>query len=126
MIVFAVFMFFKQYLMNSTLLRIGQNTLAIYVIHFVILYGSFTGLGLYRYFNNALSPEIVIPGAILFMISCSYLALQYEKHEVFIKDQLKQLFRQLKTLLELILSTVLKAIRTVLVQLQRIFTPKNG
>jgi uncharacterized membrane protein len=126
MIVFAVFMFFKQYVMNSTLLRIGQNTLAIYVIHFVILYGSFTGLGLYRYFNNALSPEIVIPGAILFMISCSYLALQYEKHEVFIKDQLKQLFRQLKSLLELILWTILKAVRTVFVQLQRIFSPKNG
>ncbi|NER11420.1 Protein of unknown function [Muriicola jejuensis] len=88
MIVFAVFMILRQWLVNSTLLRLGQNTLSIYVIHFIILYGSFTGLGLYRFFDHSLAPVIIIPGAILFMVSCSFAALQYDKHETWIKEQI--------------------------------------
>jgi len=85
LVVFAVFMMFREYLKNKTLLRIGQNTLSIYVIHFIILYGSFTGLGLYYYFNHSLSPEIVIPAAMVFMFVCSYLALTYDTYELNIK-----------------------------------------
>lgn len=81
LVVFALFMIFREFLKNRTLLRIGQNTLSIYVIHFVILYGSFTGMGLYRYFHQSLSPGIAISGAIAFMIACSYLALKYDTHE---------------------------------------------
>ncbi|WP_297764696.1 heparan-alpha-glucosaminide N-acetyltransferase domain-containing protein, partial [uncultured Muriicola sp.] len=54
LIVFALFMVFRHYLTQPNLLRIGQNTLSIYVIHFVILYGSFTGQGLYRFFDHSL------------------------------------------------------------------------
>ncbi len=96
MIVFAVFMILRQWLVNTTLLRLGQNTLSIYVIHFIILYGSFTGLGLYRFFDHSLAPAWVIPGAILFMISCSFAALQYDKHEIFIKGQIAVMIRILK------------------------------
>jgi hypothetical protein len=86
-VVFAVFMVLRQLMTNKTVLKIGASTLSIYVIHFIILYGSFTGLGLYRFFNRSLSPEIIIPGAILFMIACSYFALQYNKYETLIKSQ---------------------------------------
>lgn len=85
-IAFAVFMLVRQWLTNDTLLKIGQSTLSIYVIHFMILYGSLTGLGLYQHYNHTLSPTQVILGAIAFMIVCSFLALQYEKH----KKQIKQ------------------------------------
>jgi uncharacterized membrane protein len=85
LVVFAVFMLFRQFMKNRTLLRIGQNTLSIYVLHFIILYGSFTGLGLYSFFHHSLSPYVVICGAIGFMILCSYLALQYDTHEERIK-----------------------------------------
>ena len=88
LVVFALFMIFREFLKNRTLLRIGQNTLSIYVIHFIILYGSFTGMGLYRYFHHSLSPGIAISGAIAFMIVCSYLALKYDTHEVKIKSAL--------------------------------------
>lgn len=81
---FAVFMLIRGVLQNATLLKIGQSTLSIYVVHFVILYGSFTGLGLYGFFNNALSPVVAITGAVVFMIVCTYAALQYEKRKEYI------------------------------------------
>ena len=51
LIVFAIFMIVRPLITYPTVLRIGQNTLSIYVIHFIILYGSFTGVGLYSYFH---------------------------------------------------------------------------
>ena len=95
LVVFALFMLFRQFLKDRTVLRIGQNTLSIYVIHFIILYGSFTGLGLYRFFNHSLSPEIVIPSALLFMLVCSYLALLYDTYELNIKASLRRIRKTL-------------------------------
>jgi hypothetical protein len=91
-IVFAVFMLLRKFMTNKTVLQLGASTLSIYVIHFIILYGSFTGLGLYRFFNNSLTPSVAIPGALLFMVACSYLALTYHKRESEIKSQISQVF----------------------------------
>lgn len=82
---FAIFMLFRQFMTNKTVLKIGASTLSIYVIHFIILYGSFTGFGLYRFFNHSLGPAVVILGAIAFMFSCTFLALTYNKRETEIK-----------------------------------------
>lgn len=81
LVIFAIFMLIKRFLQNKTVLKIGQSTLSIYVIHFIILYGSFSGIGLYRFFNHSLSPQVIIPAAVLFMISSTFIALQYEKHK---------------------------------------------
>lgn len=90
MVVFAVFMLLRFWLTHKTILKTGSNTLSIYVIHFIILYGSFTGMGLYQFFHHTLSPAIVIPGAILFMVICTILALQYEIYEDRIKSAINQ------------------------------------
>ena len=95
-LVFAVFMIFRSLLTNKTILKIGSSTLTIYVIHFVILYGSFTGLGLYKFFHHELSPALAISGAIVFMVLCTYLSLQYEKYEADIKLQIGQIFQSTK------------------------------
>jgi uncharacterized membrane protein len=52
---------------NSLFLKVGQNTLTIYIIHMSILYGSFTGLGLNDLFHKNLGPIGVTIGAILFI-----------------------------------------------------------
>lgn len=96
-VVFAIFMLLRQFMTNKTILKIGASTLSIYVIHFVILYGSFTGLGLYRFFHYELNPFFAIPGAMLFMLACTFLALQYEKHEVEIKSHITIATTTLKT-----------------------------
>ncbi|TVZ14007.1 heparan-alpha-glucosaminide N-acetyltransferase domain-containing protein [Maribacter sp. MAR_2009_72] len=82
LLVFSLFILLRSFLMNATWLKIGQSTLSIYVIHFIILYGSFTGVGLYRFFHHSLTPWIAIPGAIMFMFICSFLALKYEDHKI--------------------------------------------
>jgi len=87
LVILSIFMSLRSLLTNQTIFKLGQSTLSIYIIHFIILYGSFTGLGLYRFFSHSLSPIVVIPGAILFMITCSALALKYEKHKTAIKAQ---------------------------------------
>lgn len=88
-VVFALFMLARRWVTQRTFLKIGQSTLSIYVIHFIILYGSFTGLGLYRFFHHSLTPTITIIGAIAFMIVCSFTALQYEKHKAVIKYNIR-------------------------------------
>ena len=92
-LVFAVFMLFRSLMTNSTVLKIGQSTLSIYVLHFVILYGSFTGLGLYSFFHHELSPTMAIVGAGVFMIVSSFTALQYEKHKATIKMNISSVLR---------------------------------
>ena len=99
-VVFAVFMLLRHLLTGRTILKIGQNTLSIYVIHFIILYGSFTGLGFYRFFHHSLSPAIVIPGALLFMIVCSYAALQYDRYEKELKLGIRNIFAGAQNYLE--------------------------
>jgi uncharacterized membrane protein len=86
-IVFAIFMLTRKYLTNSMLLKIGSSTLSIYVIHFMVLYGSFTGLGLYKFLHHELTPWSAVSGAVLFMFICTYLALQYNKNEVELKKK---------------------------------------
>lgn len=52
---------------TSLFLKLGQNTLTIYVLHMIILYGSVTGIGLNDFFHKNLGPWEVTFGAILFM-----------------------------------------------------------
>lgn len=81
-LVFALFMLFRRFMVNGILLKIGQSTLSIYVLHYIILYGSFTGLGIYYFFKQSLPPYTIIPGAILFVIATVVLALKYENNKM--------------------------------------------
>ena len=126
LVVFAIFMLIRKYLVNNTLLRIGQNTLSIYVIHFIILYGSFTGLGLYRFFHHSLTPTVAIGGAVVFMVVCSYLALLYDRHEAVVKSHLSIIQKYIWNVLEgsfIFLQRTLKSI--VMKGLQLLGIAKN-
>lgn len=74
-------------------LKIGQNTLSVYVIHFVLLYGSFTGIGLYHYFHHSMGPLQAVTGAIAFMVLCTWGALWYDRNEARITLRLKEILR---------------------------------
>ena len=100
--VFALFMVIRSILTNKTILKIGGSTLTIYVIHFIVLYGSFTGLGLYKFLHHSLSPGFAIPGAVLFMVGCTYLSLLYNKHELEIKGQISYGYRYVRVQLMLL------------------------
>lgn len=118
-LVFAVFMFFRHWLTGKTILKVGQNTLSIYVIHFIILYGSFTGLGIYRYFHHSLSPVIVIPGALLFMVACSYSALWYARHEMEVKLRIRSAATNVGNVIEPYISYTSRSARIFLYRFVR-------
>lgn len=117
LIAFAIFMLIRKWLTNSTFLKIGQSTLSIYIIHFIILYGSFTGLGLYRFFHHSLSPIVVIIGAIAFMIICSFTALLYEEHKASLKATIGNVFQVAWSTLEPIIKTLLSKTKVLLLKL---------
>ncbi len=116
-IAFAVFMLVRQRLTNSTLIKIGQSTLSIYIIHFIILYGSFTGLGLYQYLHHSLTPSLAIAGAIVFMIVCSFTALVYEKHKAQIKKHIGRSFQFVWSNTEPFLKATFTKVRYLLLKL---------
>ena len=91
LLVFAVFMLLRGLMKSPVFLKIGQNTLSIYVLHFILLYGSFTGVGLYHYFHHTLEPLPAITGAMAFMFLCTWAALWYDRNE----DRLALRFREI-------------------------------
>ncbi|MDF0717057.1 heparan-alpha-glucosaminide N-acetyltransferase domain-containing protein [Muricauda sp. 334s03] len=68
LVVFALFIFLRNILNHKIINDIGQNTLAIYILHAIVLYGSITGYGLSRYYHHSLSLSHVVLGAVLFLI----------------------------------------------------------
>lgn len=88
LLVFALFMMLRSLLKQPTVLKIGQSTLSIYIVHFMILYGSFTGRGLYKYLHHSLTPTLAISGALIFMAICTFTALGYEKNKLSIQLKL--------------------------------------
>ncbi|MUH37186.1 DUF1624 domain-containing protein [Zobellia amurskyensis] len=102
LLVFSVFMLLRGLLKHSTVLKLGQSTLTIYIVHFIILYGSFTGLGLYRFFHHSLTPAVAISGALVFMVICTYSALKYEENKELIKLRIATTLRLVFVKIEII------------------------
>ncbi|MCE2742260.1 MAG: DUF1624 domain-containing protein [Fluviicola sp.] len=69
LIVLGILMFIEKYfhIKESLFLKVGQNTLPIYVIHCVVLYGGIFGVGLKNLYADQLTPYQAIPGAIVFI-----------------------------------------------------------
>jgi uncharacterized membrane protein len=49
-------------------LKIGQNTLTIYILHMVVLYGSITGFGINKVIHKNLTPWQILPATICFIL----------------------------------------------------------
>ena len=75
LVLFGVFYAFESYLKHPVILKIGQKTLSIYVIHFILLYGSFTGLGLNKIFGKNLTAIEAITGALCFLVGVSLISI---------------------------------------------------
>ncbi|MDN3665886.1 heparan-alpha-glucosaminide N-acetyltransferase domain-containing protein [Algibacter miyuki] len=97
LILFGLFYSLEPFLKQSIISRIGEKTLSIYVIHFIILYGSFTGLGLNRFLRKSLAPTEAIIGAILFMIVVCLIAFHYAKTNAFIYNLIRKMSGKFKT-----------------------------
>ncbi len=75
LLLFSILYGLNSYLNVSLLSQIGQRTLSIYVFHFILLYGSFTGLGLRQLIGQSLNPWQAAIGAVCFIVFISYVSL---------------------------------------------------
>ena len=96
LILFAIFYLFESYIKQPLILKIGQKTLSIYVIHFIIIYGSFTGLGLCRLIGKTLNPWQAVIGAILFLASVCFISFYYAKTNAFVYNGIRKLIERVK------------------------------
>ena len=93
---FAFFYSFENHLNKPLILKIGQKTLSIYVIHFIIIYGSFTGFGL-NLIGKKLTPFQSVLGAKLFIASVCFISFYYVKTNAFLYKKLRNLYFKIKT-----------------------------
>ena len=96
LLLFGVFYAAEPFLKRSLIGKIGQKTLSIYVIHFIIIFGSFTGIGLKQFMWKALHPTEAILGAIAFMISVCFISFYYVKTNAFIYKGIRRLVQAIK------------------------------
>lgn len=96
LILFGVFYSLERFLKKSIISRIGEKTLSIYVIHFILLYGSFTGYGLKRYFNKSLNPTEAIIGAIVFMIVVCFFSFFYVRTNTYLYSHISRFVDKVK------------------------------
>ena len=96
LVTFGVFYLLEQYVKQKLILNIGQKTLSIYVIHFIVLYGSFTGEGLWQNLGKSLNPWQALLGAILFLTLVTFLSLNVFKKNSFFYKKLKYIFFKIK------------------------------
>lgn len=97
LILFGVFYTLERFLKQSLIAKIGEKTLSIYVIHFILLYGSFTGYGIKRFLSKALTPTEAIFGAILFMIVVCIISFHYAKTNAFVYNLIRKMTDKFKS-----------------------------
>jgi uncharacterized membrane protein len=100
LVIFGLFYAFERFLKYPLVSKIGQKTLSIYIIHFIILYGSFTGYGLNRMIGKELNPKEVIFGAILFLLIVSYISINVVNLKVYLNRKLMTLLNKIKLFID--------------------------
>ncbi|WP_299336251.1 heparan-alpha-glucosaminide N-acetyltransferase domain-containing protein [uncultured Psychroserpens sp.] len=96
LLLFGVFYAAEPFLKGSLIGKVGQKTLSIYVIHFIIIFGSFTGIGLKHFLYHDLNPIQAIIGAIVFMFVVCVISFHYVKTNAFIYKGVRKLVNVLK------------------------------
>ena len=66
-------------------IKMGQNTLSIYIVHVIILYGGIFGFGLSQLFQRSMDPWTAIIGAVIFMLIFVYFIRYLEDIKEFYK-----------------------------------------
>ena len=93
---FAFFYMLERFMKQSIVPRIGEKTLNIYIVHFIIIYGSFTGIGLKHFYYKSLDPWEAFFGAIAFIIVVCLFVFHIGKTNAFIYKYLRKLLHLIK------------------------------
>lgn len=91
----GIFYGLERLLQCTILLKIGQKTLSIYIIHSILLYGSFTGIGLKHYLKHSLNPQLAVVGTLCFTVIVCLISLQINSN-IFFYSKIKSLIENIK------------------------------
>ncbi|WP_292890816.1 heparan-alpha-glucosaminide N-acetyltransferase domain-containing protein [Nonlabens sp.] len=94
LILLGIFFALERFLKNQLIFKIGQKTLSIYIIHFVLIYGSLTGFGLSILLSKSLNPYQATIGAVFFVIIVCLISLYGIKTNAFIYKKLRGFFKR--------------------------------
>ncbi|MBU2940409.1 DUF1624 domain-containing protein [Lacinutrix sp. C3R15] len=94
--IFGLFFCLENYLKQAIITKIGEKTLSIYCIHFVIIFGSFSGIGLKHFYYHSLTPTQAIAGALIFIVVVCLLSFYYVKSNAFVYQQFRRLYFKIK------------------------------
>lgn len=76
-VLFGVFMLLNPFFKNGFWVRVGQETLSLYIVHYFILYGSLFGVGIYKFYKYSFTFTEAIVGALLFIGVCLGVVFTY-------------------------------------------------
>jgi hypothetical protein len=93
-ILLGLFYALERFLKNQMIFKIGQKTLSIYIVHFIVIYGSLTGFGLSILLRESLNPYQAAIGAVIFVIVVCLISLYGIKTNAFIYKKLRGLFKR--------------------------------
>ena len=99
-VIFGIFYFFEKYLTHRLIASIGQKTLIIFIIHCIILYGSYTANGLKKIIGKNLDPLEAIVGALCFLVIVTAISIYVSKANTNIYKYIIDKLRFLKTLIK--------------------------
>ncbi len=91
-LIFSIFVFLRDFLTHSLFIKIGKVTLSIYIVHHIILYGSWFDTGITKLYKNSLNYTEAIFGALVFMFLVCFLVLKYREFTNNILKKGSQLF----------------------------------
>jgi len=100
LVLFGIFYTFEHFLKQSIITRIGEKTLSIYTFHFIIIFGSYTGVGLKHFFYKALTPYEAIFGALMFILAVCFISFNYVKTNAFIYNMFQKIVNKIKSTAE--------------------------
>jgi uncharacterized membrane protein len=96
LVLFSLFYAFEHFFKRSIITKIGEKTLSIYTFHFIIIFGSYTGIGLKHFYYKALDPYQAIFGAIAFIVVVVFISFYYAKTNTFLYNLFVRIFDKLK------------------------------
>ncbi|MFP4846881.1 heparan-alpha-glucosaminide N-acetyltransferase domain-containing protein [Winogradskyella sp. PE311] len=96
LVLFALFYLMERYIKQPLILKVGQKTLSIYVIHFIVIYGSFTGFGLNQILGRTLNPWQAVFGALIFLVSVCFISFYYARTNAFVYSVIRKIINKVK------------------------------
>lgn len=103
LVFFSIFMALRRFFESGLIQKLGQKTLTIYILHFMLLYGSWFGFGIVRMFRHQLDPYQAVGGALVFILANSVFAYYFDKEKFinFLKSIVRESFDTLRPILRL-------------------------